>query len=118
MYRIRYQCDPLIHGDEEPSSSSQYEQCVWHYYPCRQAPREDYSVRSGPHRGWATGCSSRVKIRFLRPRYLRAATFDVPSTMLEDVAISYQAVGTRYVDPDCMRKGEGHMSWSWRDWSR
>ena len=90
MYRIRYQCDPLIHGDEEPSSSSQYEQCVWHYYPCRQAPREDYSVRSGPHRGWATGCSSRVKIRFLRPRYLRAATFDVlvPSTMLEDVAIS------------------------------
>jgi hypothetical protein len=24
-------------------------------------------------------------------------------------------VGTRYIDPDCMRKGEGRMSWSWRD---
>ena len=32
VYRIRYQRDPLVHGDEEPSASSQYEQYIWHCY--------------------------------------------------------------------------------------
>ena len=32
MYRIRYHRDPLVHGGEEPSASSQYDQYIWHRY--------------------------------------------------------------------------------------
>jgi hypothetical protein len=32
VYSIRYQRDPLVHGNEEPSASSQYEQYIWHFY--------------------------------------------------------------------------------------
>ena len=76
---LRYHCDPLVHGDEEPSASTQHEQCVWHCYLVGR-PRAGQQ-RSIWAASWLVG--PRLATGLIDP-YLKLTTLDalVPSTML------------------------------------
>jgi len=116
VYCVRYHRDPLVHGEEEPGASSEHEHCIGHFVTPCSAPAQklERPILAASWLGYGTFVH-RVKIGFPQPHYLLNVSGLGPSTMLRTWRFVRSAPELVTSIPVICGKGEGRMSWSWRD---